>query len=414
MNQRVQHMIQCSKTKIKLNVGGYNFTCSTETLTREGNTFFSCMFSGHFLLGPDSDGEYFVDRDGDLFYLILRHLRGYHILECIAQLSESDRNRLAMEAEFYGIQSMLKYFRRRPSALELRCISKLASYAPTDTGKPLISNNGCHTIALDLQSGCIFVSDSENHRIEIFEPDGTLRQTLGSKGSQDGEFNSPSGITLNSKGHLIVCDTNNSRVQIFDAHLNHIRTVGSRGGRAGRFLTPTSVAVDSYDLIYVTDSGNHRIQIFSSEGSLQRVIGAGYERQGFRNGGSEDGELNTPSGIAVNGHNGQIYVAEACNNRVQVFSNEGQFLFKFGTGGTTGASLNNPSSITLTDQGHLIVCDSGNHRLQIFDSNDGTFLNTINAPEVTRPCMIAYGPNNTLFVSDSKESTICGFELDAI
>jgi DNA-binding beta-propeller fold protein YncE len=403
MHERVKQAAMVG-AKIKLNIGGVTFTTSVSTLTREKDTFFSVMFGGNFNMKPDEDGEYFIDREGDLFHIILKHLRGYDIDEVTSKLSEIDKSRLAVEAEFYGITSMIKYLQRRPRKLHVKFTSKFGSNDSSD--RRFLTP---HVLAVDLY-GNFYICDSDNNRIVVFDYNGNWKENFGSKGSLDGEFCNPGGIAFNSKGHLLVCDTNNARIQIFDKNMKHMRTIGTRGGRAGKFLNPVAIAIDYCDNIYIADAGNHRIQIFSPEGLLLRVIGSGFERHGLRNGGSEDGELNTPSSVAV-GQNGWIYVSETCNNRIQVFTNDGKFLFKFGSFGSLEGQFNNPCSLSLSENGHLIVCDMGNRRIQVFDASNGNFLNTLHSSDIQRPCSVVIGKENSLIIGDCRDPSIKIFEM---
>ena len=69
-------------------------------------------------------------------------------------------------------------------------------------------------VAVDEQ-GFIFVADSGNNRIQIFNPDGTFLRAFGRWGQNDGEFKGLEGIAVNSKGNILVADRENHRIQIF-------------------------------------------------------------------------------------------------------------------------------------------------------------------------------------------------------
>lgn len=221
--------------------------------------------------------------------------------------------------------------------------------------------------------GNVYVSDCDNHRIQIFHSDGSLKATFGSKGTACGQFRFPHGIAVDSHDNIIVADGDNQCIKIFDSSLNYVRSLGCNGNPDVRLDSPCGIALDGKDNIYAIDSNNHRILIFSPDGTLIKVVGAGYEGKGWRHGGTSHGELNTPCDLAIDKH-GKIYVTDEYNHRVQVFSNEGQFLFAFGSRGSAPGQFIQPEGIAVTDNGQVIVCDSGNAKLQLFSASDGAYL----------------------------------------
>eukprot|EP01080_Neovahlkampfia_damariscottae_P008902 gene8902-850_t len=92
--------------KIKLNIGGRVFTTSLETLTHEKETYFSGMFSEQFDLGPDKDGEYFIDRNPMYFDIILDYLRAPEKEIYFGGLSEQQIKEFKTEVDFYCINSL--------------------------------------------------------------------------------------------------------------------------------------------------------------------------------------------------------------------------------------------------------------------------------------------------------------------
>ena len=81
--------------------------------------------------------------------------------------------------------------------------------------------------------------------------------------------------------------------------------------------------------------------------------------------GNGDGELDFPTGISIDSDD-TVYVAEASNHRVSVFTREGKFLTSFVSKGDGPGQFNNPHRITLDKNGMIYVADSGNNRVQIF------------------------------------------------
>jgi sugar lactone lactonase YvrE len=113
----------------------------------------------------------------------------------------------------------------------------------------------------------------------------------------------------------------------------------------------------------VADTYNHRVQVFSHDGTFQFKWGTQ---------GNGDGQFDTPSSIVVDGF-GRVYVADFQNQRVQVFSGDGTFLRKWGSQGRGDGQFRDPIGIAVDGSGRVYIADRTNHRVQVF-SNDGTFL----------------------------------------
>ncbi len=186
---------------------------------------------------------------------------------------------------------------------------------------------------------------------------------FGSFGSGNGEFKDPDGVTIDSSGRIIVSDSSNHRIQVFDSAGNFLFSFGSFGSGDGEFSNPIGVATDSADNIYVADTLNHRVQVFDSAGNFL------FKFDGF---GSENGQFNFPHYIATDS-SGRIVVADTLNNRVQVFDSAGNFLFKFGSSGSDNGEFSDPVGVATDNLGRIIVVDGSNNRVQVFDS-DGNFL----------------------------------------
>jgi DNA-binding beta-propeller fold protein YncE len=106
------------------------------------------------------------------------------------------------------------------------------------------------------------VADYLNHRIQVFDNKGKFLTKWGSLGKQDGQFDHPHGITLDSANMVYVSDSVNNRIQKFTQHGIFITAWGSRGENDGELNIPRDVVADKEGLVYVSDGSNHRIQIF--------------------------------------------------------------------------------------------------------------------------------------------------------
>lgn len=165
-------------------------------------------------------------------------------------------------------------------------------------------------IAADTEHKKLFVTDTHSHNIQMFDLD-TLKyiKTIGKRGKDEGEFNFPSHIAVGPTGNLYVADTMNGRIQIFDTDGKFIKAFGQFGDSPGMFARPKGVAVDSEGHIYTVDSAFNNVQIFDDEGNILMAFSA-Y--------GNDRGQMILPAGIAVD-KDDYIYVVDSWNRRIEVF-----------------------------------------------------------------------------------------------
>ena len=144
--------------------------------------------------------------------------------------------------------------------------------------------------------------------------------SFGSKGYSVGMFQRPWGVAVNARDEIAVTDTSNHRVQIFSIDGNYLRSFGRQGNKNGEFINPMGIAFHNNGNIFVVDYGNSRIQIFSGEGEYISSFGGK---------GILDSQLSNPLGLSVDS-DGNIIVADAGNELIKIFSPDGKFLMKIG------------------------------------------------------------------------------------
>ena len=171
-------------------------------------------------------------------------------------------------------------------------------------GQPLLRPAG---VAVDRDM--LAVVDSQAHAVFVFDLKGKLQFQFGKRGTGQGEFNFPTHISTDGRGHWLVTDSLNCRIQIFDLNGKFVSEFGSNGDTSGHFSRPKGVASDSFGHIYVADAVFANFQVFDSAGRLLLSLG---ER------GDGPGEFSMPGGIAIS-RNNEIYVADGYNHCVQVF-----------------------------------------------------------------------------------------------
>jgi YD repeat-containing protein len=288
-------------------------------------------------------------------------------------------------------------------------------------------------IAVD-SHGNVWVDDSENNRVEEFSSTGTFTEAIGwgvsngeskyevctsgcragLKGSGEGEFNEPAGLTV-SGGNLYVVDFANDRVEEFNEKSEFVRAFGEKGTGAGQFEGPEMVAAASGRNVWVSDTADHRVEEFSSSGTFIEAIGWGvsngegkYEvcmsscRAGLE--GSGSGEFNTPVGVAVDGSN--LYVADDVNDRVEEFNEKSEYARKFSAKGKEAGQFEETTNLGVeasTDD--LYANDWGDNRVEQFTST-GSFIGQFGASgtgngQFKGPQGVAVNSSGGVYVVDS-------------
>jgi tripartite motif-containing protein 71 len=352
------------------------------------------------------------------------------------------------------------------------------SYAATlgTTGSAGSGNNQLDTpqgVAVD--ANFIYVADTENHRVQVFN-----RNTLayvatigGTKGSGNNEFKYPTDVAVDAAGNIYVADYANKRVQQYNSSRVYQRTYGTTGvsyqAANDRFYYPEGVAVAPDGSIYIAEGygyrlvklnaagvpqwtvgeagqpgednahftylmdvavapdgriytveswgstmridGNHRLQIFNPDGSYAGGFG-GY--------GNTNDKFAAPTGIGID-HNGNIYVADRDNHRVQIYNNQLTYiatLGKTGEAGSDNAHFDGPSDVAVDRNGYIYVSDEGNDRIQVFNSNR-QYVRTIGGGGSGRdfshfdnwgPHKVAVDSQGRLYVVDTGNSRVQVFD----
>lgn len=163
-------------------------------------------------------------------------------------------------------------------------------------------------LAFDPERGWLFVADSAEHNIKVFDGSGRLVKTIGVPGEGEGEFNAPTHLTF-ANGHLYVSDTLNSRVQVFTSDGTRVRGFGERGLYVGNLMRPKGIARGDADITYVVESYYGHLLAFNKEHELLLdITGSGMKGDKFQ----------LPSGVWTD-KQGRIFIADMFNGRIVVF-----------------------------------------------------------------------------------------------
>ena len=202
--------------------------------------------------------------------------------------------------------------------------------------------------------GRVYVADTAARRVFVFDPETKTVSFVGEKGP--GKLTKPVGVAVDGEGKVFVADGSLDRVFGYDLKGQMAIAIG----REGELESPSGLAVDwARNLLYVADAKKHQVLCYSTvDGSAVRTIG--------RRGGGP-GEFNFPTNLTVN-RSGRLYVADTLNFRIQMFNPDGGFLGEFGTQGDTPGTLNRPKGVGVDSEGHIYVADSSFNNFQIFDA----------------------------------------------
>jgi RHS repeat-associated protein len=301
-------------------------------------------------------------------------------------------------------------------------------------------------VAVDA-SGDVWVTDTLNHRLDRLTASGTFIEAIGwgvsngeakletctssckagTAGSGNGQLSYPAGIAI-SGGDVYVADYENNRVTVFGEKGEWIRSIGSKGTGFGNLEGPFYVGVSAGGTIWVSELGNNRLSEFSASGTPIETVGWGVSnselkaeictsscKAGFK--GTGNGELDWPAGIAFSG--GKMYVAEDASNRVQEFSETGEYAASYGSEGTGAGQFYGAEGIVRNPlNGDLLVTDYGNNRVKeltaslnsgqnpVYQFGDkGTGHNQLSGPEG-----IAVNSSGDIYVVDDSNNRVEEFK----
>jgi DNA-binding beta-propeller fold protein YncE len=219
------------------------------------------------------------------------------------------------------------------------------------------------------------------------------------------------GVAVNSKGHIFVFTRGNSTGPAYGATAAQLLEFGPDGKfirEIGHNLYAWSFAhavrVDAQDNIWVTDKGSDMVIKFNPAGRVAMVIGRKQEASDEGTGPVKhvrpplppvDGMFRQVTDVAWDAAGNSFISDGYINSRVAKVDKDGNWVKSFGEPGNGPGQLNTPHSIATDAQGNVYVADRGNRRIQVFDG-DGTLLRqiTIDVP-VPADARAAIGPKPT-------------------
>lgn len=214
--------------------------------------------------------------------------------------------------------------------------------------RPLRRPNG---VAVDA-GGNVFVANTGHKLIRRYGPAGQWLSNI------EADFAEVYDIAILSTGDMVVSDPGSGRLMLFDSSLNvrvanlmRMPATGLRG-----------VATSNNDDIFVVNAAAPAGQVISKFDRYGNRLPLSFGRIG----GVQPGSFSNPTDIAIDNRNGDIYVVDSGNNRVQRFDSEGNYLSEFGSFGTGNGQFNAPWGIAIDNEGFVYVTDTKNQRVQKF------------------------------------------------
>lgn len=316
--------------------------------------------------------------------------------------------------------------------------------------------------------GHIYVLNSKNPRISVFNSDFDPLNSLLAEEYIHLELDEPGGLFVESDGTVFVTDRKHCTVYILEIPLEPetapamYAKFGVKGIGRGEFRNPIAVLVSPRGYLYVADDKNANVQIFSIAGLSDkktpitypplRTIPLGVEwiadvehthtpgSQGLRSfsldsegniycldtdmsavsvytwagsyvtnfgkEGSDAGRLKRPVGIVWTDQK-FLYVVDTGNHRIQQWSESGVFQRQFGKKGEGPLEFNQPFAIARDDQDRLFIADKNNGRIQILTpEGDVRYIESLGGEPLKKPMGIAVGPEGNLFIIEEGQSTI--------
>ena len=198
------------------------------------------------------------------------------------------------------------------------------------------------------ENGDIYVGSLDDH-IYVFNQSCSLKNAIGCRGSDWGQFKCPSGLSI--KGDVMyVADFSNHRIQRLTIGGDFLHAFGEKGSCQGQLKGPRNVVMDSKNRLIVSDKGNNRIQIFTQNGDwLLTIDGNGLSNTNFKD----------PWGLALDPQ-GHIHVTAWDSNTIKIFTSEGVYVRTYGT-------VKGPRGVAVDEDGYSFVSEFNENSLAIFD-----------------------------------------------
>ena len=295
----------------------------------------------------------------------------------------------------YIVDSGNHRIRRVDSAGMITTIAGTGQLGYSGDGAPAVSAQMLFPTGIEVDvAGNLYIADTDNHRIRRVDRSGTIT-TIAGTGEQgysgdngpavEAQLAYPQRVAVDGNGNLYIADWGNNRIRRVDAN-GTITTIAGTGGSgfsgdggpavAAQLKLPQGVAVDGTGNLYIADTDNHRIRQVVPSGTITTIAGTGGSGYSGDGGPAAVAQLNSPSGVAVDGA-GNLYIADTENHRIRRMNSSGTITTVAGTGmGFSGdggpaiaAQLNTPAGVAVDGAGNVYIADYYNRRIRRVDAS---------------------------------------------
>ena len=231
-----------------------------------------------------------------------------------------------------------------------------------------------------------------------------LAKTWGVPGSKNGQFNLPTDIAIVADT-VYVCDSQNARIQVFNLDGEYLREIGNLGIKDQKLIEPVRLVV-SDNQVFVIDKFSKSIKVYSIQGEFISEIIPDNQISNV---------LNSRGGFDIN-LQGNFVFANSENHLVTEFSKQGTLLRQWGL---ASGQFNSPADVIIDKRGFLYITDTGNQRIQVFNDKGDNILKwgapfSMNLAAsfngwFNNPSYITTGPEMTIFVVDFNNDRVQKF-----
>lgn len=338
-------------------------------------------------------------------------LKGYIPPTVNQTVNQSDSNKqgrtlIVLVLVLLGLLLVYLMLMRPPqiiSAPSARGVTNVFSIYGVDRKDLLKEPNGVFINA----NGDIYVADTGNDRIVIFDSQGRFKSKIAYKQNKEknslmkrGDLIEPLGVAVDSRGRVVATGfdtgimffspkgqkvrqmpipaiqpyvkgdklyvTTPASIYVINSRGDLVQHIGSKGRRLGQFVAPNDVILDKKGNLIVSDSQNMRLQMLNKKGDVIGYKGAPPKRMGDNNGRL----FGLGTGITIDDQ-GRIYVADALSHDIRIFDKDGNDLGELGDMGSADGLFNNPTDIVYMGGNTFAVADKWNDRVQILRLNVG-------------------------------------------
>ena len=247
----------------------------------------------------------------------------------------------------------------------------------------------------------IIVYNHSTKQLVVFDEQLQYSHIIG-EGEGNKEFQCITGITVDWNKNVYAADCILQCIQKFKLSGEFISELEVTSTTDDSTESPFSIVVSQSDELFVCDSDKHRIRVFQF----------GKFAYSFGQYGSEPGSFNHPHDLALNNSEDQLFIADSCNDRIQVFTPRGKFLKSFDTFPGVVFKIKGPVGIHYAPDGHLLVCCKDTNCVLVLKEN-GSFVHAIESRRGRRfgnLCAVVVKDNGQTVIADKSNNRLVVFQ----